>query len=98
MKATATICEPTAITPASFALLYLRADQVIQVLPISRRTLSNWQARRVLPVYKVGRTVMFKRTDIEAALERFKIAAVGETTPKAVTSRKRRAGRITKGD
>jgi len=57
---------------------YLRPDQAIEVLPISRRCLSNWQRRRVIPFYRIGRTVMFKRADIESALERFRVAAVGE--------------------
>jgi excisionase family DNA binding protein len=58
--------------------LYLRPADATQLLPVSRRTLSNWQRRHVIPFYRIGRTVMFKRADIEAALERFRIAAVGE--------------------
>jgi excisionase family DNA binding protein len=57
---------------------YLRPAEAVRLLPVSRRTLSNWQRRRVIPFYRIGRTVMFKRADIEAALERFRIAAVGE--------------------
>lgn len=57
---------------------YLRPDQAIEVLPISRRCLSNWQRRHLIPFYRVGRTVLFKRTDIEAALERFRVSAIGE--------------------
>ena len=93
-------------TPAAAALMYLRADQVISVLPVSRRTLSNWQARRLIKFYRVGRTILFKRADIEAALERFAVLPVGTPRPRHcrvgdgnVTTelakpRKRRAGRI----
>ncbi len=99
--------RPTAtITPAAVALMYLRADQVISVLPVSRRTLSNWQARRLIKFYRIGRTILFKRTDIEAALEKFAVIPVGTPRPRhrhvedanvttePVTPRKRRAGRI----
>ena len=97
--------ERTPITPAAVALMYLRADQVISVLPVSRRTLSSWQARHLIKFYKVGRTVLFKRTDIEAALEKFAISPIGTPRPRHrhvedgnVTTeappRKRRAGRI----
>lgn len=57
---------------------YLRPAEATKLLPVSRRTLSNWQRRHVIPFYRIGRTVMFKRQDIEAALERFRVCAVGE--------------------
>jgi len=88
----------------SVAPLYLRAEQVIQVLPVSRRTLSNWQARRLIKFYKIGKTVLFKREDIQAAVEKFAVAPIGELkvrqprSPKpfvAARNGKRRAGRIT---
>jgi excisionase family DNA binding protein len=73
---------PATITPAAVALMYLRADQVISVLPVSRRTLSNWQARRLIKFYRVGRTILFKRADIEAALEKFAVMPVGTLRPR----------------
>jgi len=92
---------PLPITP-----LYVRPEQAIQLLPISKRTLSNWQARRLIKFYRVGRTILFKRADIEAALERFAVMPVGTPRPRhrhvedanvttePVTPCKRRAGRI----
>jgi excisionase family DNA binding protein len=65
-------------TLATVALLYLRAEQVLQLLPISRRCLSNWQRARRIKFYRVGRTVLFKRIDIESALEKFAVATIGE--------------------
>ena len=62
--------------------LYLRREQLVKILPVSLRTISYWQARKVLPFYRVGRAVLFKRADVEAALERFRISAVGEMRPK----------------
>jgi excisionase family DNA binding protein len=82
-----------AVTPKTVALAYLRAHQVLELLPISRRCLGNWQRRRVIPFYRIGRTVMFKRTDVEAALERFRVSEIGD---KAITPRKRHIAR--KGD
>jgi len=65
--------------------LYLRPDEAAKLLGISRRTLSNWQKWRVIPFHKVCRTVVIKRTDIETALARFRINAVGDPS----TQRKR---------
>ena len=106
---TKSVATATAITPATVAMLYFRAEQVLQVLPISRRTLSNWQRARRIRFYRIGKTVLFKRADIEAAIERFAVAAIGEVKPRkantaptpitattdAPPARKRRAGRIT---
>ncbi len=58
--------------------IFLRPTEATKLLPVSRRTLSNWQRRHVIPFYRIGRTVMFKRADIESALERFRVAAIGE--------------------
>jgi excisionase family DNA binding protein len=94
------------IAPCSIVPVYLRAEQVILLLPVSRRTLSNWQARRLIKFYRVGRTILFKRTDIEAALEQFAVMPLGTLRPRhrhvedgnvtgeSITPRKRRAGRI----
>ena len=67
-------------------LLYLRPRDALEMLPVSRRTLSNWQRRRVIPFYRVGRVILFKPCDIEEALERFCVAAIGE--PKRRAARK----------
>ncbi len=83
IKSAAAKIEP-AVTPSTVAASYLRADQVIQLLPISRRSLGNWTRTGVLPCYRIKRVLLFKRADIEAALERFR-------TP----NRKRWAGRVT---
>lgn len=74
------------LTAATVAQLYLRAEQVIQILPVSRRTISNWQARRLIRFYRVGRTVLFKRADIETCLEKYAVAAIGQVKPRNVAS------------
>jgi excisionase family DNA binding protein len=66
------------VSPATVAAAYLRAADVIQLLPISRRTLGNWTRKRVLPFHRVGKVILFRRADVEQALERFRVAAVGE--------------------
>ena len=72
---------------------YLRSEEVTGMLPVCGRTLSNWRKKNILPYYKVGRAVFYKRADIESALERFRIAGIGEITPRQ--PRKRHATRIT---
>lgn len=56
---------------------YLRPDGVCRCYPISRRTLSDWQARRIIPFIKVSsKCVLFRKSDIDRALSRFEVKAV----------------------
>ena len=110
-SSTSAASSEAAVTPGSApvtaALLYLRPEQAIQILPISRRCLSNWQRKRQIKFYRVNRTILFRRSDIEAALEKFAVNTIGEPKPRKITAgtdtitsaepppnRKRRAGRI----
>jgi excisionase family DNA binding protein len=85
---TATIGDKPPVTPVP--RLYLRPDEAAAAIGVSRRTLSEWQANRVIPFRRVGRTVLFAIADIQQALDRFNVEAIGESTP----HRKRRMGRI----
>lgn len=56
---------------------YLRPDGVCRYARISRRTLSDWQARRIIPFIKVSsKCVLFRKSDIDRALSRFEVSAV----------------------
>jgi len=58
--------------------LYLRKDELAEVLGVSMRTITNWMNGRVIPFIKVGRTVLFRRGDVDQALQRFTFRAVGD--------------------
>jgi excisionase family DNA binding protein len=75
---------------ASLPRLYLRPDEAARVIGVSRRTLASWQATRVIGFRRVGRTILFSVADIQAALDRYRIAPTSEA-PK----RKRRMQSIT---
>lgn len=56
---------------------YMRPAQVIRYTPISRRTLSDWQSKRIIPFLKISRKcVLFRKSDIDKALSRFEVSAV----------------------
>jgi excisionase family DNA binding protein len=58
---------------------FMRRAEAAKYLGISSRTLSDWQAKRVVPYAKVGRKVyLFRRTDLDAAMARFSVRAIGE--------------------
>lgn len=58
---------------------YLRRAGAAKYLGVSVRTLANLQARRILPFSKIGgRTVLFKLSDLDAAVCRYRQDAVGE--------------------
>ena len=58
--------------------LYLRPDEAARVIGVSKRTLSAWQSSRVIGFRRVGRTVLFSVADIQTAIDRYRIAPIGE--------------------
>ena len=69
-------------TGAALPRLYLRPDEAARVIGISRRTLSEWQSSRVIGFRRIGRTVLFSVADIQTAIDRYRIAPVGEPKPR----------------
>jgi excisionase family DNA binding protein len=69
-------------TGVSLPRLYLRPDEAARVIGISRRTLSEWQSSRVIGFRRIGRTVLFSVADIQTAIDRYRIAPVGEPRPR----------------
>jgi len=67
---------------AALPRLYLRPDEAARVIGISRRTLSEWQSSRVIGFRRIGRTVLFSVADIQTAIDRYRIAPVGEPKPR----------------
>jgi len=62
-----------AINPA-----YLRRDEAAAYLSVSPRTISEWQRQRVISYTKPRpKCVLFKRSDLDAAMQRFTVKAVG---------------------
>jgi len=80
MNGPATICNKD--TVASLPRLYLRPDEAAQVIGVSRRTLSAWQSAHIIGYRRVGRTVLFSVADIQAAIDRYRIAPIGEPKPR----------------
>jgi len=80
MNGLATIGEREAGTP--LPRLYLRPDEAARAIGVSRRTLSAWQSARVIGFRRVGRTILFSVADIQTAIDRYRIAPVGEPRPR----------------
>ncbi|NCC53100.1 MAG: DNA-binding protein [Spartobacteria bacterium] len=58
---------------------YLRPVGAARYLGISTRCLSEWQRKRLIPYVKAGRKcVLFKKSDLDTALARLRVAAIGE--------------------
>jgi excisionase family DNA binding protein len=104
MNGLTTIGEREAGTP--LPRLYLRPDEAARAIGVSRRTLSAWQSARVIGFRRVGRTILFSVADIQTAIDRYRIAPIGEPrarrqsvktgtiTSESQKSRKRRIDRI----
>jgi hypothetical protein len=59
--------------------------------------------RRVLPFHRLGRVILFRVSDLEHALDKYRVAPVGEPRPRKITTtptitepptRKRRMQRV----
>lgn len=61
--------------------LYLRPDEAARAIGVSKRTLSAWQSARVIGFRRIGRTILFSVADIQTAINRYRIAPVGEPKP-----------------
>ena len=58
---------------------YMRRAEAARYLGVSTRTLSMYQRRKIVGCFKPSRRVtLFRREDLDAAMERFRFAAVGE--------------------
>ncbi len=57
---------------------YFRPRAAADYVGVSVRCLGNWQRRHIIAFSKIGRTVVFRRVDLDAAIEKFRNAAAGE--------------------
>ena len=62
---------------------FYRRFDAAKSLSVSERCLSNWTRRGIIPVIRVGkRCVLYSRADLDAAMLRFRTAAIGERKAK----------------
>ena len=80
MSVPSTIRDKTTVAP--LPRLYLRPDEAARAIGVSRRTLSAWQSARVIGFRRVGRTILFSVADIQTAIDRYRIAPIGEPRPR----------------
>lgn len=67
-------CEESVPADRKIDRAFLRPDLAARYLGVSRRTLSNWTRRGVVPVSRVGRRIsLYATADLRAAVERFKV-------------------------
>ncbi len=58
---------------------YMRKAAAAKYLGISVRTLSKWMVERIIAFSKVSRRAcLFRQADLDAAMDRFRLSAVGE--------------------
>ena len=56
---------------------YLTKLEAAGILRKSPRTLENWMRLGILTYAKIGRSVLFRRADIDAAVDRFRVKGGG---------------------
>lgn len=61
----------TAITPENHLLTELEVCAYLRIRP---RQLYTWRKQGLIPYFKIGKALRFRKADVDAALERMKIA------------------------
>ena len=62
---------------------YLRPEGLAARCGVSERTIRDWQRRGLIPFYKPSRKItLFAIADVDRALSRFRVQAVGEPAGK----------------
>jgi hypothetical protein len=56
----------------------VRKPELARILGVHHRTVSNWMSDRIIPFFKVRRSVMFDIGEVFAALGRHRVAALDE--------------------
>ncbi len=59
------------------AIGYMRRPDAARYLGVSERTISDWQKRRIIPFVKAAyKAVLFKRSDLDKAMEKRTVKAI----------------------
>lgn len=71
------------VEPLSVPRLRIGPDEICKSLGIKRRTLTDWQRKRLIPFERIGpskgrSTLLFNVADVDRALKRWRIRSVGE--------------------
>ncbi len=53
---------------------YLSLDELVKIIPLAKGTVYRYTSKGLIPHIKVGRRLVFKRSDIDAWLERHRRA------------------------
>ena len=54
---------------------YMRSAEAAQYLGISTHTLRDWRSRRLVTFYKPGKDCLYRKCDLDAALQAFAVPA-----------------------
>jgi excisionase family DNA binding protein len=75
---TAQIDQQPAAKPQTVAADYVSADDVAILLGVSLRQVQRLTSKQLVPFYKIGRNVRYRYPEIQVALARLRVKAIGE--------------------
>ncbi len=67
--------------------LWLRTEDVLSLLDISKSTLQTYRDKLIVPFYQVGRKILYKQSDIDAYMEKHRIISPVKTKANAETKK-----------
>ena len=55
---------------------FMGIDELSSYLNISKKTIYNYTCAKIIPYYKIGKVLRFKKSDIEQWIEKQRIEAI----------------------
>ena len=56
---------------------FVRPAELSKLLSVSPRTIRQWQSSRLIPFYKIGKTVLFDLEKVQVTIDQFERKAGG---------------------
>ena len=54
--------------------VWLTNDEVMKLLDVSKSTLQTYRDKQIIPFYQIGRKILYKATEIDEFMERFRVS------------------------
>ena len=63
--------------PSVKTMKLLKETEVLELIQCSARTMQNLRKRKLLTYFRIGRAIRYDMRDVEAALKKLKVEALG---------------------
>ncbi len=72
-QASGAVVSPPGLSP------FVNYTEILQLVPVCRRTLENWKKKGILPYIKIGRRTLYHLESVKSALMRMQRGGNGQS-------------------